>query len=476
MNFRKLVKSATFNTWFSNGVTLLNGLIAIPIVVTKLTVEEINVWFLFSAVVTISQGVLFGFSGTFTRFISYSFGGVKINEFLTLKDKLSLGFSSTYDKGELSRILSLLIRLYTILSLVQLILLAIGGYFALMDPISKMDSPHLGWISWTIVILSSSFNLYLGSYKVFLEGINRVDLTQRIIGITNLIGLVLIIVVLFSYPSLLSIVLVYQFILIAASLITAIYYKRTFNQLGIKALESRFDKSLFIVVWDSAWKSGITVVISAVVKNISSILVAQLFSPQAASPFLLTKRVFDILERFTSATFQSKIPVISRLRGRGDFERLIPTILRVQYLSFGVFILGYISLLFFGDKILALIDSNVGLGSIELIMLFSISAFLNRWSGFGLAISNQANQVIEHINATLVLIVFFSVFFIGYESWGVLIFPVAQTIAILFTVPLLIKRVYKTMGTTFLRFEKNLLLPLLSVVVLINIIYYILFT
>ena len=79
------LNSSILNSWFSQVVILLSSLIAIPIVITTLDVEEINVWFLFATVLAMSQGVLFGFNGTFTRFIAYSYAGVKIEEFRNQK-------------------------------------------------------------------------------------------------------------------------------------------------------------------------------------------------------------------------------------------------------------------------------------------------------------------------------------------------------------------------------------------------------
>ena len=40
---KKLYESAIINTWFNGVIQLLSSLIAIPIVITKLSVAEINV-------------------------------------------------------------------------------------------------------------------------------------------------------------------------------------------------------------------------------------------------------------------------------------------------------------------------------------------------------------------------------------------------------------------------------------------------
>jgi hypothetical protein len=78
---KKIYNSPIFNSTTNNVIILLSSIIAIPFVISKLNVEEINVWFLLMSIVAISQGVLFGFNTTFLRFISYSYSGVNISEF-----------------------------------------------------------------------------------------------------------------------------------------------------------------------------------------------------------------------------------------------------------------------------------------------------------------------------------------------------------------------------------------------------------
>ena len=87
--FRSFLNSAIFNSWFNAGISTLNAVIVFPTVLTKLEVPEVNLWFLIATVVTISQAVQFGFNTTFSRFISYVHGGVRIEELRNLKSKLN---------------------------------------------------------------------------------------------------------------------------------------------------------------------------------------------------------------------------------------------------------------------------------------------------------------------------------------------------------------------------------------------------
>lgn len=469
---KKLFHSSIFNSWFSAFVGLFSSIIAIPIVITKLSVEEINIWFLFASIVALSQGVQFGFNTTFARFVAYVHSGVKIEEFRNLRHKKEMRYESGLDKYEFSRVFYLMKHVYLFLSFFYLLVLFAIGYFSLGKPIESLANPSDGWIAAGIVAVSTTLTLSFGYYQNFMLGINKVALVQRITGLVTLVGLGFILVVLVFYPTLVSIVLVYQLVSFAVLLTVVYFAKKEFTKIDIKKEKNSFDKELFSVVWESAWKSGITTVIANVVKHISAILVAQLFSPAASASFLFTKRIFDIIENFTMTTFQARIPVIAKYRGQGDFDKLMPYLRQTQYISYGVYLIGYTTLLVGGEYILSLINSNVNLGSYSLIILFSLATFLSRWGGMTLSISNQSNHVVEHINAIVVAIVFFSVVLLAYDVLGIEVFPLAQTVAMIAVAPFIIKLTYKNLHTTFWQYEKKVFIPLFGVLVLINLIYY----
>lgn len=469
---KKLYHSSIFNSWFSAFVGLISSVIAIPIVITELTVEEINVWFLFTSIIALSKGVEFGFNNTFTRFIVYVNNGVKIEDFKDLRHKKSINYEEVLNNSDFSRVFFLMESVYVFLSIIFCMILMLIGYFTLDKPINDLVKPNSGWIAACIVLISSTLTLLFGYYKNFMLGLNKVALVQRVSGVVNLIGLIFILCVLFFEPTLISIVLIYQLVSLANLFMVIYLAKKEIKIIDLKKGNDGFDKALFLIVWESAWKSGITTIIANIVKHISAILVSQLFSPSVSASFLFTKRIFDIIERFTMTTFQARVPVIAKYRGRGDFDSLVPCLKQTQYITYCVFFFGYVSLLIGGEYVLHLIGSNVSLGSYTLIIFFSFATFLARWSGVGLAITNQSNHVIEHINAIIVVIVFFSVFFLLYPILGIEVFPFAQIISMIVIAPFIAKYVYKSFHSTFWGYEKTVFVPLFVILALINLIYY----
>lgn len=469
------LNSSILNSWFSHVVILLSSLLAIPIVITTLNVEEINVWFLFASVLAMSHGVLFGFNTTFTRFIAYSYAGVKIEEFRNLRYKKNNLYSQKIDDNEFSRIFFLMKRVYVFLASLYLLVLILFGFMVLEKPISALTYPNNGWLAWLIIMSTTTVSLVFGYYQVLLEGVNKVALVQRIRGIVNLIGLPMILGVLFLSPTLVSIVFIYQFVAVSTTFTILYFGIIELKKLGVQNKHGGFDKSLFSVVWESAWKSGITTIIANFVKHFSAILVSQLFLPAQSATFLFTKRIFDVLENFTVSTFKARVPVLAKYRGRGAYETFIPFLRQTQYLTYSVFLIGYSVLLFFGDEVLSTIGSNVEFGDFKLILLFSFSTFLARWAGMTAVVGHMSNYVIDHKHLLVVFNVYFLVIFIFQNSLGLNVFPFALLCGYFLSSPLLIKKIYITMHTTFFIYEKKVMLPMLGLLILINFIYLIIF-
>ncbi|NQZ32150.1 MAG: hypothetical protein HRU06_12820 [Oceanospirillaceae bacterium] len=467
-----LFRSPVLASWFAAGVTLFNSIIAIPIVISILSVEEINVWFLFFSVVALAQGVQFGFNGTFVRFIAYSNSGVRISEFASIKDLKKISTESFLNIGEFSTIIGLTKYVYGVLSIIFFILILLLGNVGLSSPIGLLENPSEGWVAWFIVVFVATMVIYLGHYRIFLEGTNHVVTVQRVLAIVNLVGLGAILSVLILKPTLVAIVLVYQVVALISALVIAFIAKRKMSSTTGLVSSVAFDQNLFSIIWESVWKSGITVLIASSVKHASAILVAQWFPVGESASYQFTKRLFDVIENFVQITFQAKLPLLASLRGKGDFMNLLPALAEIQRISFSVFLIGYLTLLLIGDPILSLIGSNVEVGGYTLLVLFSFSTFFSRWSGIMLAISNQSNNVIEHKSAIIVASIFFPLIYLFYEDFGVEIVPFCTLLALLFAMPIVIKQAYSTIHTNFFTYELTVTIPFLLALLLINVSFY----
>lgn len=471
--FTKLYNSAIFTSWISQGSRLLFSLIVIPVIVIKLSTEEINVWFLLTSIVILGQSIQFGFNPTFVRFISYAISGIRIRDFKHLKSKFNPEYNKNINNDELADLIITLKRIYLVLTIIFTILLITLGSLALKKPISFLDNPTSGWLSWCAVVVTSAISLYQSVYQIILLGLNQVALVQRVTALINIIGVFVIILVAINLPSLFNIVLVYQLIQVSITSILIFYFFKANNSLLLKLnLNRKFKWNVFKIIWDSAWKSGISVFISNTINQVSGLIVAHKFSTEISASFLFTKRIFEVLSTLSMTVFQAKLPHLSSLRGKGDLIKLMPIVKLVLYNTYGIIFLGYITLIIGGESLLTLIKGNTEFGSIELVITFSFLLLITRWGAICQGLSNQANNVIEHLGAMYGLLVYCIFILLFFNQLGIYSFPLAIIVSNIITMPIIIKHMYSTLNTTFLKFEKNYFIPALILLILINIFYY----
>ncbi len=469
---KRLYFSPIFNSWLAQAITMVFAIIAVPIVLRKLLPPEINVWFLISTVVAIGQGVQFGFYTTFVRFLSYSAAGVRIEEFRNLHQKFDVQFSSQVNESEFFELMMVLKKVYLVITAIYLVIMTTFGSWAMYKPISLMSHTHDGWITWGVVVATSTISLYFSVYQIYLMGVNEVTISQQVTSVVTLFGLGIFLAVSSFAPTLFNIVAVYQLIAVANALWLMRLAYTVRNDFLRKGARSIFNKHLFFLIWGSAWKNGVTTIIANLVRHASGIIVAQFFSPLVSASFLLTKKLFDILDSLSMATFQAKTPEIAALRARGDFLKLMPLLKKVYHLSYAVYLIGFFVISFLGQTLLFYIKSNAVLGSVNLMMLFSVAYFINRWCGLSLAVSNQSNNIIEHITATLYAIVYFLFIICFYAPLGLAVFPAAMIIGVLVISPIVIKKTYPAINTTFIAFESSLSLPAFLILIMLNYFYY----
>lgn len=471
VKLKKIFSDPIFSVGLNNIIQIISSLIAIPIVISNLTVEEINIWFLLMTLVALSQSVLFGFNGTFLRFISYSYSGIKIDDFSKISSKKKPTKDNDCDTAEFSSIYSLMKKIYLLITIIYSFIISIIGYFVLKDLIFDLKDSVQGWFSFLAVILGTSTTIYLGFNQIFIEGINKVNLSHKILAANNFIGFFIIIWVLIYMPSLFSIILVYQVVPIIGLLIL-LYNSLKFVK-KLKLSPKPFNKKLFGIVWDSAWKSGFTVILANIVKNISGILVSQLFTPAISASFLFTKKIFETIDRVTLIPFIARIPKIASIRSKGDIEVFSNFTKQTFNYSYLIFIFSYLIFITQGEFILSLIKSNVNLGSKTLIILFSFSTLISRWSGIILLISNLSHLILEHISSVIVAIVYFISLYLGYKYFSIEIFPIAHTIGVIISAFFIFKKFYSSFDESFFSYEKTKIIFFTTLLILINTIYFI---
>ena len=472
MNVKKILDSSILTSWFNSIILLLNSFVILFHVITSWSQDISNIWFLFFSVVGFSQIVIFGFAGTFTRFISYSYAGVSIGDFKNIKEIKNLTPNSKFNIKEISQIIGLLRFIYIFITLIFLLFALVIGYFSLQKPLSIIENSDLIYLAGLIVLSTSSLNIYLSSGQLILNGLSKVAVVQKIMSVVNIFGFFVILISINIYGELISIIIVQQSITTIAMFFVFIYSKYCLKTLKITKIKMRYDKNIFIHIYDSAWKSGVSSLSATVVKNTPSILAVQYFPVEQSVIFQFTKRIFDIFEQFISLSMTARVPDLAILRGSGKLNEFTIHFRETQNICYVIFLLGYFALAVLGNKFLDLIGSNLELGSLALLILFAFNTILSRWGAMTHVATNMGNNVIEHKTGTISLIAFIVsvVFFLNTIS-DPNILVLSLIIAQLSTIPFIVKYSYISMKTSFYKHERNMLFKYLLILFFINVVF-----
>jgi O-antigen/teichoic acid export membrane protein len=455
-----------FSAWFYSALNLISGLVILPLVLNNFNVEQINVWFLFFTVVSLSELVVFGFNITFSRFVSYTIAGIPFKKFQTIKDN-SLTDETINVNHQLSQILTINTLIFILIACLYLVVILLVGHFALSKPISFLETPSNGWTAWYILVFGNFFRIITYVFPIFLQGMNKMSIYFNVQSAQKVTYLVVAFYVFYFSPSLINLSLAMTLAILVSSLLFAYYF---FKYKGA-IIFLKFNKFLFYVIWDSAWKSGITKIMAPIIQHISGVIFAQAASPVLSASYLLTLRVFNLLQQFSDITFDTFIPQIAMLRSQNKFDQLSKLIFKVCTLCYTIFVFGYLMFILFGSYLLDLIGSSTNFASPLVITLFSFAYYFNRLGGFQLNLSNQANNVIEHKALLIYSILYFGCLFIFIDDLNMWIFPFALIIAQLGTYIFTLPRSYKSYNTTFFQAEKFSFIPILIILIVINLFY-----
>ena len=70
--FNRLCNSTVLWSWVFNGFRLATGLLLLPLVLRKLSAEELGMYYVLLSQVALAPVIDFGFSPTIMRFVSYA--------------------------------------------------------------------------------------------------------------------------------------------------------------------------------------------------------------------------------------------------------------------------------------------------------------------------------------------------------------------------------------------------------------------
>ena len=428
----------------------------LPLVLKKFPVGDVVLWYLFATILTLQYVADFGFRQTFSRVISYAYGGAQAIGVFGANSAETVS-NPDPNKQLMAKIVSIMKWIYIRLSSILFVLLLIFGSWAMKKPIADTSNPYQSWIAWVIVLFTSGIGFYCKSYLAFLEGLFKIAVVRRVETLTSLGSILCSILVLIYSPTLLHLVIVNQFWVVVVAL-RDWYLCRTvdgkiYQEVSKKTAFARED---LMQIWQPAWRSGISGFMSVGLTNITGIIYAQTGNSVAVASYLVAFRFIDQIKTVSMAPLYSKIPLLARLRVQGNLSELVKIVKRSMLMSHFVYICGFIIVGVFSNSILKLIHSNIPFVSQDLWILIGFAFFIHRYGAMHIQVYVSTNHVISHIADGISGVLYVVSALILSKYIGVYAIPVGLIIGYLgFYAWYAAGHSYRSMKVSFWKFEKK---------------------
>ena len=381
--------------------SLLTGILTLPLILKKLTANEIGINYIMLTIGSIVVLFDFGFSAQFGRNINYIFSGVK-----KLKHE---GHDVVNEDAEINyHLLATMIKtaeyIYRKISFYALIVLLSFGTLYIYSITDNFKSVNNILIIWIVYSISVFFNIYYTYFASLLIGKGLVTESNKSIFFSKIAYLCLIFVFLNIGLGLIGVVL--------AGLISPFFqryfsYKYFFtneikNAVDDQIVTSKDKSELFKSLWFNSKKLGL-IAIGTYVVNKFNMFIAGAYLPlsEVASLGLLLQ-LFGILTITSSTLFNIYQPRFTSYRVRSKTNLLLNDFAFSMIVFYFLFILGSLIIIEFGPILLSKLHANINLPSTRIVILFAIIALLEaNHSNFATLILTE--NKIPFVNSTIIV-------------------------------------------------------------------------
>ncbi|WP_153798946.1 hypothetical protein [Foetidibacter luteolus] len=396
--FKRAWNSPTIMTWMSYFTKSANLLLILPLILKRFALPEVAIWYLFAAILSMSSLADFGFRNTFIRLFALAFGGARDIGVFTKDSEKSDG---TVNWHLIERLYSSMGRIYIYSTLAFFgLLLALGSY-SLVKPISESAHQAQAWAAWLIILVGIVADFYGKVFTNYLEGMYQIALVRRIETLFKIGSIGSSFLVLLFAPSLLNLTIAHSSWMVI-NVFRNRFLARHIYDGKLKLFKPQpFEKNFFKKIWQPAWRSGISGLMSNGLTNLTGIIYAQLGNTASVASYMIALRVITEIRNVSNAPFYSKIPLMAKLRAEGNYDRLIQVAQRGMKMTHIVFTTGVLFVGLFFGYFISLLKTDTQFVEPKLWLLMSVAFYVQRYGAMHMQLYNTTNHIIGHIADTI---------------------------------------------------------------------------
>jgi O-antigen/teichoic acid export membrane protein len=342
-------RSAMLAGVLGTGIRVGANLLLLPLIVDprKLSSSELALWWVFLALEGFGNLADFGFGSTIPRIYSYLLAGAEDFEAEGLRPAKGPGPPNF---AGISRVNAAVRSLYLKISLVAVVLLAIGGTLFLIKPVAESGLGGKVWWLWALCVMAIGYNLASNHWALAVQGLNRMRDLQIAYVISGVSYVACAAVLLTCKMGLASMVIAY----FIGGWILRWRCRQVYREVVPKPQQSDApDPHILRKLWPNACKFGILSIGGFCIANGNVLICSQFLGKETTASFGLTAKLATFMMSFASLWLGVKWPEIAILRAQGRLEEMARLFARRLTLVMASFVGMALVLLFAGDALLA---------------------------------------------------------------------------------------------------------------------------
>lgn len=400
---------------------MASGIVVLPLLLNKLSADEVGMNYLMLTIGTLVSLFDFGFSPQFSRTITYVFSGAQVlrKEGIVLEDS----------KKEINyHLLRVVIEtahfIYKRISLIVFAIMITFGTVYIYYVTDGFTNINNSFIIWIIYSISVYFNIYYIYYTSLLTGAALITESKKAMIYSKIAYIVIAYILLLCNVGLLSVVIA-NFI---SPFVSRYYSYFKFytpvlkTKINSKQVEKNNIKEAIIILWPNAKKLGINFLGSYAISKAGIFIAGFYLSLSEIGSLGLMYQLNNIIVVLSTSMFTTYLTEFNRYRVQGEMNRLLEKYAFTMFVFYALYIIGSLGLIFFGNLILSLFSSNTLLPNTLTLVLFSLVIMLEQTHSCAASMIVTKNEV-PFVKAAIfsgIVIVVFTFIFLKYTTFGIM--------------------------------------------------------
>lgn len=349
------------------------GLITLPLILHKLSADEIGMNYLMITISTMVGLLDFGFAPQFARNITYVFAGAH-----ELRKEGVAEAHSDIDYNLLNNMIGVARMVYTRLAFFSLLIMITLGTWYIYRVTQGFTNVPNSLAIWLLYSLSIFFNIYFVYYSSLLTGRGQVMEAKKAMLMQRITYIILAYILLLMGFGLMGVVISNLLSPFVGRFLShrSFYDSNMKLELGKTETSKEHQRELFKTIWYNAKKLGLVFLGSYAINKFGMFIAGLFLSLTEIASYGLMIQLFSIVTGISMTYNTAMQPRFAGYRTTDENNSLIKSFALTMIVFYILFFLGALCIIALGPWFLRIIGSNVTLPSIGITAVYGLVLLL----------------------------------------------------------------------------------------------------